>query len=91
MDPDAVLDSAAGSDLSQQIELAASSIEQLRVQLHIRLRGEYWFGERADSIRRSWETTVGPALDENVRLLRTMSRAVTDTAGGDTVDDTSRA
>lgn len=72
--------------LSRHVAEVAERLDALRSALHLRLRSEYWFGERADAIRRSWETTVGPAMAENTRLLRAMSRemvgeSVTDGSG----------
>ena len=63
-----VLDPAAdagNAELGSEVGRAAAVIEQLRAELHLRLRSEYWFGDRADAVRRSWESTVGPALDDN--------------------------
>ena len=59
--------------LSQHVAEAASRLEALRASIHVRLRGAYWFGERADVVRRAWESDVGPALSENAKMLRGLS------------------
>ncbi|MCU1367682.1 MAG: hypothetical protein JWN39_3321 [Ilumatobacteraceae bacterium] len=87
MDRDVPLDAPASGDLSHQLDRAASTIEQVRAEVHLRLRSEYWFGSRADSVRRSWESIVGPTLDESARLLRAMSREVSGAIGHDVFND----
>jgi hypothetical protein len=83
MDSDTGAEQAAVRALSRQVAQAAERVERLRSSIHLRLRSEYWFGERADAVRHSWETAVGPAMAENADLLRAMSRDMLGEMSGD--------